>query len=349
MENPRTDGSTPPPRPPVCAGADPTVTGGFTLAFRPGTVVDGRYRIGHALGSGASCVAIAAEDLLEERSVVLKTPFAGLADAPRVRDRLAQEARALSAVRHPAVVSALDAGGLARARPYLALARVSGETLDALLRREGPRGLGETVARLRPIASALDAVHAAGLVHGDVKPSNVICTTELESTLIDFGLATPIDAPVDASGGWSISGTPSYLAPEAAMGGAIDGRADVYSLACVAFEMLTGVRPFDRDNVVATLTAKVTQAPPPVGRELPYALDALFARALSVDPAIRPPTAGALLRELVRVAEGRATPPVDDDPPSFCELPPRRSRWSMPLFAIAALSAVAWVLTTMTG
>ena len=347
MKNTEIHAMTAPLGPTVCAGGDPTVTQGFT----PGALVDGRYRVGRPLGAGASCVAVAADDVLLDRAVVLKTPFAGLADEPRVRARLEREARALNAVRHPAVVTAFEAAGLAGPRPYLVLAHVPGETLHALLRREGPRGLGETVARLRPIASALDAVHAAGLVHGDVKPGNLICMSETASMLIDFGLAAPIDAPVEPHGGWSISGTPAYLAPEAAMDRTVDGRADVYSLACVAFEMITGVRPFERGNLVATLTAKVTERPPPVGGGLPIALDALFVRALSVDPSDRPPTASALMRELVRIVEGRATAPdsVDEDDArtSLCELPPQRSRFCLPLFAIAALSAIAWALASL--
>lgn len=311
-------------------------------ALAPRVVVGGRYRLVRVLGAGAMGVVWEAVHLELDRPVAIKVLTARAAREPEMVARFEREARAASRIDHDHVVRVLDFGRLADGSPYLVMPKLEGETLEALLERRGRLALGEVCDLLRPIAAALDAAHALGIVHRDVKPANVIAARTyagVRLTLVDFGLAAlreTGDERLTRAG--PVLGTPAYLAPEAAGGDRVDPRADVYALACMAFEMLTGRPPHERDSPMGVLAAKPSEpAPRPsevTGEPFPEPLEALLARALAIDPRERPESAGAFVRELVRIAEGRARAPERRAAPAA---PKRRGTG----FSLAAAATIA--------
>ena len=283
------------------------------VAHRPGEIIGDRYRLVRVIGEGAMGVVWETAHVELGQSVAVKI-LADDARSPSSAARFEREALAASRIEHPAVVRVLDFGRLPSGVPFLVMEHLAGETLEDVLARRGTLSLGEACEWLRPIASALDAAHALGIVHRDVKPANILTTPTPHGpriTLIDFGLA--VRPGWDRlTGPGAILGTPAYLAPEAAAGRPTDARADVYALGCILFKMLTGRVPHERKTIVATLVAKLgepaTRLSEASDGPVPEALDALVARTLAIDPELRPASAGQLMLELVRIAEGRARP-----------------------------------------
>jgi len=227
----------------------------------------------------------------------------------RALERFAREARLLAQIRHPGVVRFVAFGTTARGEPYLAMEWLEGETLAARLAR-GPLSVEETLVLTRRLASALASAHEAGVVHRDVKPSNVLLVGgEVDhAKIIDFGIArfAPLATDVTRPGG--VLGTPGYMAPEQARAlREIDPRADVYALGCVLFRCLTGRLPFEGDDALSVL-AKILLEPTPRVRDLapavPGEIDELVARMLSKEPSGRPNDGAALLEELERLDPG---------------------------------------------
>ncbi len=279
------------------------------------------YRIESVLGRGGMSVVYLARDLALERRVALKVMAPELAQDERFRERFIQESRAAAALDHPNIVpiyEAREVDGLL----YIAMRYVRGTDLRTLLAREGPLGPRRTVGIVGQAAAALDAAHAAGLVHRDVKPANILLAAAPDGGaehvyLADFGL-TKVGAGQSLTATGQFVGTVEYVAPEQIEGKDVNGRADVYSLGCVLFECLTGAPPFHGDVDVATLWAHVHEKPPAVTDirpELPQALDGVIAKALSKSPELRHRTAGELAtaaREVVGLGSDErptGTPP----------------------------------------
>lgn len=322
-------------------------------AHRAGDVIGGRYRLRRVIGEGGTGIVWEAEQITQKRKVAVKV-LSDDARSPTASARFEREAHAASEVDHPNVVRVVDQGRLPGGAPFLVMEHLAGETLEEVLEQRGALSIGEACEWLRPIAAALDAAHATGIVHRDVKPSNIVRAHTPDGprvTLIDFGLA--------AGAGWdrltgpgAILGTPAYLAPEVARGEPVDARADVYALGCVLFRMLTGRIPFQRPTVLATLTAKLCEPAPRLSEIAPEhgpflpALEDLVARALAIDPALRPKSAGQLVMELVRIAEGRVPSAPPPPPPA-----PARARQggSVMRFALAAAFFTAGVLAWWAG
>ena len=295
--------------------------------LNPGTVVGG-YRIEGVLGRGGMGTVFRARDLESGRVVALKLMPEALAPDP-VRDaRFRGEARTQASLEHPHVVTVYDAGesdhGL-----YLAMRLIDGPTLVDLI-RERRLDMRRSLDLLGQIADALDAAHAVGLVHRDVKPHNVLVGGDDHAYLADFGLTrSGLESSLTATG--EIVGTVAYLAPEVVRGGEADEASDLYSFAAMAFECLTGSVVFPRTSEASVLFAHANDPPPRIGArrpELGDGLDDLFERALSKDPAERPDTARELVddirRELRRtgaielpppqpIGAARARRPADDD------------------------------------
>ena len=246
----------------------------------PGTDVAG-YRIESLLGEGATGAVHLARDA-GGRAVALKVLDPALAADSRFRKRFLRESRVAALLEHPSVVPVLDAGeheGLL----YIAMEWVDGVDLRALLRREGALEPERAVALVEHVGAGLDVAHAAGLVHRDVKPANILVTGE-RARLCDFGLARHTASADSLTGERTLVGTVAYIAPEQIEGAGVDARSDVYSLGCVLFECLTGEPPYDRDSELAVLYAHLNEPPPrPSARrpELPPALDDVVAAALS--------------------------------------------------------------------
>jgi YVTN family beta-propeller protein len=232
-----------------------------------------------------------------KRSVALKLVAPELAADERFRERFLAESELAAALEHPHVVPVYDAGEV-DGQLGIAMRYVEGSDLKTVLRQEGALPAARAVAICAQAADALDAAHKRGLVHRDVKPSNLLIDGDQHVYLADFGLTRrPGDQGMVAGPGLSL-GTPAYAAPEQIQGADVDGRADVYSLGCLLYECLTGEVPFARDSELAVLWAHLEEQPPrPSERNpaLPKAIDAVLAKALAKEPGERYATCSELV------------------------------------------------------
>ena len=290
----------------------------------------GRYRILGVLGKGGMGQVYSAHDTVANRVVALKTLSPQLAHDEAFKERLRREASAASRMSNPHVVAIHEFGEVDGVL-YLDMALVEGRNLGQLV-RESRTGLDphRAVALIAQVASALDAAHRIGLTHRDVKPSNVLVTADDFAYLIDFGLVRAAeDAGLTATG--FAMGTVAYMSPEQLMG-RVDGRSDVYSLACMLVECLTGQPPFAGD-VRQRITAHRTAPPPAPSRlrpGLPAELDAVIARGMAKDPGARYRTApefaeaarAALLPMSGPVAQPGPTPVHRSAVPSVASMGP---------------------------
>jgi YVTN family beta-propeller protein len=252
----------------------------------------GSYRVEAMLGQGGMGVVYLARDLRLGRSVALKLLRASLADDDAFRERFLRESRLAASIEHAGLVPIYEAGET-DGRLYIAMRFVDGVDLAELLRREGPLAPERAVALIGQLAGALDAAHARGLIHRDVKPSNALVATDGDGEhayLVDFGITQDTGSHDRLTATDQLVGTLDYLAPERIRGEPVDGRADVYALGCVLFECLTGQVPFPRATEAAAIYAHLEERPPrpsELRADLPKALDALVARALAKDRADR--------------------------------------------------------------
>jgi tRNA A-37 threonylcarbamoyl transferase component Bud32 len=261
------------------------------------------YRIEAFLGRGGMSVVYLAEDLALGRKVALKLMAHELAEDRRFRERFRRESRLAASLDHPNVIPIYEAGE-AEGLLYIAMRYVEGTDLRSLLAREGPLESQRALALLAQVAEALDAAHRRGLVHRDVKPSNVLLAGAGEREhvyLADFGLTKTAAGADEGLESVRLSGSPDYVAPEQITEGICGTAADIYSLGCVLFQCLTGQVPYPRRNEFAVLWAHVDE-PPPRATELrpalPHELDTVVARALAKTPDERYATG----RELVDAA-----------------------------------------------
>lgn len=292
-------------------------------SFAIGSTVAG-YRIDAQIARGGMGVVYRATHLGLERPVALKVIARELADREGFRERFLRESRLAARLDHPAVVPIYDSREV-DGELIVAMRLVEGGDLRRLIDREGPLEPVRAIALLGQVGEALDAAHAAGIVHRDVKPHNVLVEGD-RAFLSDFGLAKALEEGPAVSGA-SVVGTAEYMSPEQWRGGAVGPAADVYSLGCVLYEALTGIPPFAR---------KESDTEP----EMPEGLDEVIERAVAKDPDDRYPSAGALLaaareregaglaatRVLSASAE-RPTEPVRGAGASFGSLRGRRLQW----------------------
>ena len=242
------------------------------------------YRIEALAGQGGMGVVYRAHDQRLNRTVALKLIAPDLALDERFRERFAREAELAMALEHPNVVPIHDAGKF-DGQLYLVMRFVEGTDLRSLLREEGALEPRRGLSIVSQIANALDAAHAKGLVHRDVKPSNVLLDQSEHVYLADFGLTRRFaDDGAQFTGARSL-GTPAYLAPEQIEGGPVDGRADVYSLGCLLYECLTGEPPFVGPSRLAVAWAHLEEEPPRISdRRHPGALDDVIRKAMAKKP-----------------------------------------------------------------
>jgi tetratricopeptide (TPR) repeat protein len=263
-------------------------------------VLPPRYREPERIGHGGMGEIFRARDETLGREVAVKVLAERFADDPDVRERFTREALAaaqLSGERH--VVTIFDVGEHA-GRPFIVMEHLGGGSLEDVRRREGAQPPGRALAWLEQAAQALDAAHARGIVHRDVKPANLLLDAAGELHVADFGIATAAGMDSFTRPG-TVLGTAGYLAPEQAAGEPTSPATDLYALAVVAFELLTGRRPFERDNPTAEAAAHIRAPVPAISEanpELPRELDAVFERALAKDPGRRHGSCGELVSEL---------------------------------------------------
>ena len=261
-----------------------------------GTTLAG-YRVEGVLGQGGMGVVYEATQLSLNRTVALKLLAANLGDDPAFRERFRREGLLQAEIDHPNIVTVYEAGETEEGL-FLAMRLVRGPNLkDMIVARE--LDAGRTLRILTPIADALDAAHAEGLIHRDIKPQNILVAGRDHAYLADFGLTkAPGEKSLTKTG--QFVGTLDYISPEQIRGKPASQAADIYALAAVLYECLSGVVPFPKDSEAAVLYAHMSDDPPLVTEarpELPGALDDVIRKAMAKDPEERHASASELMRD----------------------------------------------------
>ncbi|MBE2318993.1 serine/threonine protein kinase [Solirubrobacter sp. CPCC 204708] len=266
----------------------------------------GDYRIEGIVGVGRMGVVYLAIDRITGRAVALKVLREDVAADPVYRARFRREGELLAQLEHPHIIP-IHGMGEVEGELYIASRLVSSTLRNLIL--AGPLSIDVAMKVLVSVASALDAAHAAGVVHRDVKPANVLLDPGPEVFLGDFGLARDNDGSQLTAPG-QVLGTIDYMAPELLDGERVGAATDIYGLACLACETLTGTVPYVRETDAATMYAHIVEPPPSVSErrpELPRTLDAVLAAGMAKDPEDRPASAGTLVIDMLG-ALGRPAP-----------------------------------------
>jgi len=283
-----------------------------------GSVVDGRYRVEHRLGSGGMADVWLAEDNHLQRRVALKVLHKQFAQDREFVERFRREAEAAAGLQHPNVVAVFDRGEFGGTY-YIAMQYVEGATLKQLI----DRGLSpeEAVPLIRQVLEAARFAHKRGIVHRDLKPQNVIVDADGKAVVTDFGIARAGISEITQTG--SVMGTPHYLSPEQAQGFEVTAVSDLYSIGVILYEALTGRVPFEAESAVAVAMKQVSQTPQrpsSINPAVSPALDAAVMRALEKDPGERFQSADAFIAALD--AAMREPVPAGTNTAAFAPLPP---------------------------
>jgi len=303
-----------------------------------GTVLSGRYRLEAKLGSGGMSTVYLARDETLDRPVAVKVMHREMSEQEDQLARFRQEARAVAKLSHPNVVSVIDAGEDG-GHPYIVFEYVEGETLKQRVSRVGALDTQEAIAYAIEVARGLAVAHSRQMVHRDIKPQNILIDDEGRAKLTDFGISRQLEQDGMTATG-RVLGTTDYVAPEQAMGKAVDPRSDIYSLGVVLYEMLVGQVPFKADSQVGVAMKHVNEELPDVQSRRPEASAAValvVERATTKDPAQRYQAIGEMIDDLSTALEveaaragttsGEATSVLDALPPPKRSLD-SRSRWS---------------------
>lgn len=253
-----------------------------------------RYAVERTLGKGGMATVELAEDTELRRKVAVKRLAASLAEDDVLQKRFFREARMAAALSHPNLVAVYDVGeedGI----PYIVMEYVEGETLADLMARAGPLQPDRAVKLLLQVCAGLEHAHAAGLVHRDIKPRNLLVRSDGVVKIADFGIARMVQATRLTEVG-TVLGTAAYLAPEQAAGEPVTAAADIYSLGAVAYELLSGRTPYELESLT-DLALRQREPPPPLGG-VPPELERAVTGALAFEPGDRPPSAAAFARAL---------------------------------------------------
>ncbi len=265
----------------------------------------GKYRIDFEIGRGGMGTVFRGYDPDLHRYVAVKVLAPHLAWDEMFVERFLREARAAARIKHPNIVTIHDVGQQAGWH-YFVMEFLEGRSLTQLIEQQGSFRPQQVLAILRPVASALDFAHHNGLIHRDIKPGNIIVGPRGHVTLTDFGIARAAQE-TRLTGTGMIVGTPEYMSPEQAQGLTVDARSDQYSLAVVAYEMLSGEVPFKADSTLALMYKVVHEPPPPISQarpDLPAGVQPTLERALAKEPGARYPTVTACVETLEQALAG---------------------------------------------
>ncbi len=335
-----------------------------------GTTLGGRYRLDAQIGHGGMSTVYRAFDTVLERQVAIKLMHREIASDSDQLERFRREARAVAQLNHPHIVRVIDAGewdaheqeghpGIELGTPYIVLEHVEGETLKQLIRRDAPLDVPTVLAYGIELARALGAAHAQEIVHRDVKPQNVLLSEEGGAKITDFGIARTLSEEGLTMDG-RVLGTTDYVSPEQALGQAVTGQSDLYSLGVVLYEMLTGKVPFTGESPVAVAMMHVREEVPDVQLarpEVSAATAAVVERATSKDLDRRYPDTTSMIADMEEALaietarSGQVTGEVTAvlrtlHSPARRLLPWRLrhpARWAVSLALLAAIVAVAIV------
>lgn len=291
-----------------------------------GVVIDGRYRLDATLGRGGMGLVYRATHVGLRRQVAVKILHPSLAASPEVRNRFEREALAVGRVDHPNCVATYDVGRLPDGSLYLAMELLEGKSLADVLENEGQIAPGRALHILAHMLRGLSSIHQAGLIHRDIKPENIFLVRHGEdmdfAKILDFGIAKPISGELSDDGvrltqAGMAFGTPIYMAPEQALGNPMDGRADLYAAATVAYEMLCGQPPFYSEDKLEVMSMHTAKPVPPMrsklikgGKPVPSSLEKLVVRGLTKKPGDRYANAEVFLaavEEALSTREGGQT------------------------------------------
>jgi serine/threonine protein kinase len=324
------------------------------MGTTPQTIVGGRYRLERQIGAGATARVWLAFDSVLERRVAIKMLAGSIGGETAHIERFRREARAVARLQHPHIVAVLDSGehdGM----PFIVLEYVEGETLKERIRRVGRLTITEAVAFAIEVARALEAAHAHGIVHRDVKPQNILLDPEAGAKITDFGIArTGNEAGLTLGG--RVLGTTDYVSPEQALGHEVTGQSDLYSLGVVLYESLTGSVPFSAPNHIAVAAMHVRDEIPDVQQRRPQvsaALAAVVDRATAKHLARRYAVARELiadLEEVLAIETVRTGNAGKEATIVLRSLPPRATR-GLPLRVKhpASIAAAAVLAIAVTG
>lgn len=272
-------------------------------------LIAGRYKVEGQLGQGGMGRVYRCHDSVLQRSVAVKLVHHDLEE--QYFARFHQEAKAASQLNHRNILHVLDFGLTEERQPYMVMELVAGETIDEILRRSGPFSIAETLEIMVNVCLGMQHAHSQGVVHRDLKTSNIMIgrrgDQEMIPLILDFGIAKMINNPDDKgmlTKTGEIMGSPRYMSPEQASGLVVDGRSDIYSLGCVLFEMLTGRPPFDADSAMETIYMHLNDRPPKLNerskKQFSEQLEAITRRLLQKNPADRFASMTELSEELIR-------------------------------------------------
>lgn len=320
-----------------------------------GRSVIGQFVIRAKLGEGGMGAVYVADQPSVGRTAVIKVMHPWKSKDPKIAEAFAAEARAAARLQNPHIVSIYNYGTLNDGTLFLAMEHLEGTTLEDLLRTQGRIEPSRAVAFTTQVCEALTEAHRKGIIHRDLKPSNLMVLNRGQGPsfmkVLDFGIAK-LDGRGLGSG--TLVGTPPYMSPEHLADRMVDGRSDIYSLACILYEMLSGRPPFVARSPNAYVTLHATEPPPPLsqvapGVYIPPALEACLMRALAKDPHHRPQAAEIFADELWSAMMATVDSSHIPAPPVYAPPPPQRTVLAAVVIAITALGVVgggaAWWLT----